>query len=436
MCDLVSVCSVAVRVREIRRSVCSVSVSVCLVRVVRVVLKKLTLMFKLITTSALTIALTATSAFSQDSRTDEIARAQAEKAGRLRPNVATGAEKSLAWLEGHFTDPSTVYTTFGGLYPSSGFAPGLAMRHSFGPARLNAGGAYSVRAYKSLYATLGFPELLNEKLDVQTHVRWIDATQVPFYGVGNDTTKDDRVNYGLKGLDSGGSIALKPVRWFRDWRRARRTCRSRIVAAKAAIHPSTPSPVPACRVCSPTPSTAMPMPSPRIDWRESPGYNRRGGLYSLTLHDMNDSDNPLSFRRVDAEVQQFLPILKEHWVLAFRGLVQTTDVDDNDVVPYYRLPTLGGSKRHRGYADFRFQDRHMMLLSGEYRWIPSRVLDMAFFVDAGKVTAERRDLDFNDLKTAYGIGFRIHGPTFTPLRFDIAHGDEGFRFHITGGIAY
>ena len=392
-------------------------------------------MFKLITTSALTIALTATSAFSQDSRTDEIARAQAEKAGRLRPNVATGTEKGLAWLEGHFTDPSTVYTTFGGLYPSSGFAPGLAMRQSFGPARLNAGGAYSVRAYKSLYATLGFPELLNEKLDIQTHVRWIDATQVPFYGIGNDTTKDDRVNYGLKGLDSGGSIALKPVRWFSIGGGL-----SYLQIEDRGGEGSDPS-------IDTIPSSGVPglftdtnyrdaTTFARIDWRESPGYTRRGGLYSLTLHDMKDSDNPLSFRRVDAEVQQFLPLLKEHWVLAFRGLVQTTDVDDNDVVPYYRLPTLGGSKRHRGYADFRFQDRHMMLLSGEYRWIPSRVLDMAFFVDAGKVTAERRDLDFNDLKTAYGIGFRIHGPTFTPLRFDIAHGDEGFRFHITGGIAY
>jgi outer membrane translocation and assembly module TamA len=77
-----------------------------------------------------------------------------------------------------------------------------------------------------------------------------------------------------------------------------------------------------------------------------------------------------------------------------------------------------------------------MLVSGEYRWIPSRVLDMALFVDAGKVTAESRDLDFKHLKTAYGIGLRIHGPTFTPLRLDVAHGKEGFRIHITGGVAY
>jgi hypothetical protein len=392
-------------------------------------------MFKLITTTALTIALTATSAFSQDTRTEELARAQAEKAGRLTPNVATGTEKTLAWLEGHFTDPSTVYLTFGGLYPSAGFAPGAALRYAFGQARLNAGGAYSFRAYKSAYASLDFPELFNDKLEIDTDVRWTDATQVPFYGVGNDTSKDDRVNYGLKGFDIGGSVALKPTRWFS-------------IGAGLALHhiedrggagsqPSIDtiagSGVPGLFTDTRYRDTSA---FAAIDWRESPGYTRRGGLYSLTFHDMNDTDNPLSFRRVDAEIQQFLPILKEHWVLGFRGLVQTTDVDDNDVVPYYRLPTLGGAKLHRGYADFRFQDRHMMLISGEYRWIPSRVIDMALFVDAGKVTADRADLDFNNLKTAYGIGIRIHGPTFTPLRMDVAHGKEGFRFHITGGVAY
>ena len=156
-----------------------------------------------------------------------------------------------------------------------------------------------------------------------------------------------------------------------------------------------------------------------------PGYTRRGGLYSLAWNDFKDADDDFSFHRFDAEIQQSIPLLKEHWVLAFRGLLRTTEVKDEQIIPYYLLPTLGGARLHRGYSDFRFQDRHVMLLSAEYRWIPSRVIDMALFVDTGKVAPERRDLDFDNLKTAYGIGFRIHGPNFTPLRLDVAHGDEG-----------
>ena len=386
-------------------------------------------------TIPLALALASTSAFAQDTRAEVIAQRQAEKAQRLEPNVPTRMEKTLEWLEGYFTDPNTAYLTFGGVYPSAGFAPGIAVRRAFGHARFNTGVAYSLRGYKAAYVSLGFPELAGDHVELDTHVRWTDATQVPFYGLGNDSLKDDRVNYGLRSLDAGGSVALKPVDWFRiGGGLALRQIEDR---AGTGTHPSietfTGSPIPGLSTDATyrqgTVFTA-------IDWRESPGYTRSGGLYSVALHDFNDRDNPLSFRRVDAEVQQMLPILKEHWVLAFRGLVQTTDVDDDQVVPYYLLPRLGGASRHRGYSDFRFQDRHLLLVSGEYRWTPSRVLDMAIFVDAGKVTRERGDLDFNGLKTAYGIGMRIHGPTFTPLRLDVAHGKEGVRVHITGGVGF
>jgi outer membrane translocation and assembly module TamA len=61
---------------------------------------------------------------------------------------------------------------------------------------------------------------------------------------------------------------------------------------------------------------------------------------------------------------------------------------------------------------------------------------MAIFVDAGKVTRVRSDLDFTGLKKAYGIGVRFHGPHFTALRLDVARGKEGVRIHFTGGIAF
>lgn len=383
----------------------------------------------------LVLALTPAPAFGQTTRAEEIARLQAEKATRLAPNEATATERTLEWLEGHFTDPNTVYLTFGGLYPSGGFAPGLAVRRAVGHARFNAGGAYSLRGYKLAHVSLDSPELADNKLEIATHARWLDATQVPFYGVGRDTSKDARVNYGLRALDAGGSVAFKPVRWFRiGTGLAHRQFEDRAGAGtRPSIEMHTGPAIPGLFTDTTyRQATAF----TAIDWRESSGYSRRGGLYSIALHDFKNSDHPLSFRRVDAEAQQLVPILKEHWVLAFRGLVQTTDVDAGQEVPHYLLPSLGGARLHRGYADFRFRDRHMLLASAEYRWLPSRVIDMALFVDAGKVARERRDLDFDGLETAWGVGLRIHGPTFTPLRLDVAHGKEGVRVHITGGVAF
>ena len=138
-------------------------------------------------------------------------------------------------------------------------------------------------------------------------------------------------------------------------------------------------------------------------------------MYSVALNDFRDREDTFSFRRLDADFRQYFPLLKEHWVLAFARQAQITDVEDGQVIPYYLLPSLGGANTLRGYSDFRFQDKHMLLLGAEYRWLPSRIVDMAIFVDAGKVAAERRDLDLDGLKTTYGIGIRFHGPTFTPF---------------------
>ena len=383
-----------------------------------------------------TLGLLAAPAFGQQSRADEIAQQQAEKDARLRPNTTTTVERAIDWFEDHFTDPTTLYLTFGDVYPTSGLAPGVAVRAALGRARLTVGGAHSLRSYKLAHASLDFPELAGDKLDVGTRLRWVDATQVPFYGLGNDSIRDARVNYGLRSLEAGASVAFKPVPWYRvgagiAWRRLEdREGAGRRPSIETLHSPLTaPGLLSDARYVETTAFTA-------IDVRESPGYTRRGGLYAVSLHDFRDGDNTLGFRRVDVDLRQYVPFLNEHWVFAFRGLLQTTDVTDTQVVPYHLLPSLGGAQTLRGYPDFRFQDKHLLLLGAEYRWLPSRIVDMALFVDAGKVAARRRDLNLSGLKTGYGIGIRFHGPTFTPLRVDLARGDEGIRAHITGGLTF
>ncbi len=82
---------------------------------------------------------------------------------------------------------------------------------------------------------------------------------------------------------------------------------------------------------------------------------------------------------------QHLPLLRETWVFSLHGLLQTT-LDDGDTVPFFLLPSLGSGSTLRGYGSWRFRDRHSLLMSGEFRWIPNRMgLDMAIFYDTGKV---------------------------------------------------
>jgi hypothetical protein len=176
----------------------------------------------------------------------------------------------------------------------------------------------------------------------------------------------------------------------------------------------------------------------QLDWRQPPGYTGSGGLYRVELQQYDErNDSNLSFRSLEGEVVQLFPFLRANWVIAVRGLVTVTDTDAGDIVPFYMLPSLGGSRAMRGFTSFRYRGNHRMLGSLEYRWTPARFMDMAIFYDAGKVAMRRSDLDFNDLESAYGIGARFHGPVGTIMRWELAHSREHLlRFIWTAGAPF
>jgi outer membrane translocation and assembly module TamA len=146
---------------------------------------------------------------------------------------------------------------------------------------------------------------------------------------------------------------------------------------------------------------------------------------AVTGHDFADFDDQHGFRRVDYDAIQHVPLGRDTWVLALRGRVETTFVGDGDAIPFFMLPALGGGSSLRGFASWRFRDRHSLLLSAEWRVLVNRFLDTAVFYDAGKVTSRMSDLDFDGLKNDYGFGFRFHGPIATPLRIELAKSNEG-----------
>ncbi len=112
-------------------------------------------------------------------------------------------------------------------------------------------------------------------------------------------------------------------------------------------------------------------------------------------------------------------------MLSLHGLASTTYLKSNQEIPFFMQPALGGGSTLRGFSSWRFRDRHSILFQAEMRVIASAFLDMALFYDAGKVTASRSDLDFDGLKTDFGVGFRLHGPMVTPLRIELAKSNEG-----------
>lgn len=143
-----------------------------------------------------------------------------------------------------------------------------------------------------------------------------------------------------------------------------------------------------------------------------------------------------SFRRLDAEVQQHFPFLRKKRVISFRALVSLTDTNPGQSVPFFMMHEVGGADSLRGYREFRFRDRNLIVMNLEYLWEAFSGLDMAIFGDAGKVASRRRDIDLSDLESDVGFGFRFNSIKSVFLRIDIGFSQEGTRFFFKFGPAF
>jgi outer membrane protein assembly factor BamA len=375
----------------------------------------------------------------QQLRSAVIAAEQAEKAKHLGPGQPTEAERRVSTLRETFLQPRDgLYPYFDSVYGGGGFTLGAGFLRYFGDrSTLDAHGLYSIKNYKLVEVTSTSPGHLSGRLDLDARVGWRDATRVGYYGLGIDTDQDERANYRFKQSYVGGAATLRPARWavvagglgYEHYD---------LAPGQGSAHPSiesTYTPVSAPGLGA-DPSFVHSELSGGLDWRTSPGYSRTGGYYGLALHRFSDPDDTFSFSRLDATVVQHIPVLNESWVLSVRGRVQST-LDDDDVVPYFLMPSLGGGSVLRGYSTGRFRDRHALITSAEWRWFPNRTaFDMAFFFDAGTVASRRADLWSERMQTDWGIGGRFHGPGQTPLRLEIAHGSDGWKLVLSGKPAF
>jgi outer membrane protein assembly factor BamA len=163
----------------------------------------------------------------------------------------------------------------------------------------------------------------------------------------------------------------------------------------------------------------------------------RGGRYQVTFSSYDDRElNKYSFRTTRIDLQQFVPFLRGHRVLAFRALAVLSDTSNAQAVPFYLSPTYGGLSVGRGYPTFRFRDRNLLALQAEYRYQVSPLVGGALFADAGQVAPSVGAIQWSEFKSTYGIGVRFGAAGGAALRFDLAFGGDRPTFIFGLGHAF
>jgi hypothetical protein len=362
-------------------------------------------------------------------RTSLIEQAQAEKAGALRPYTPRAAEKFLDSAEDYLLGGRlTWHPFFQSPYAGGGFVLGAGyLKHAGAYNRLDMRGSFTFSGYKRIEAHFLAPALFSRRATLSLLGGWREATAVGFYGLGSDSLVESRTNYGFRQPYGSVSFEARPSRRFL-------LLAGGLEVSQWEQTPGTGSAPSIETVYAPTtlpglgakPTYLHSEATVGIDWRTSPGYSRRGGFYGVTVHDFADADSQYGFARMDYDLVQHLPVLREAWVLSFHGRVETTSLKSGQEIPFFMLPSNGGGSSLRGFSSWRFRDRHRLLLQAEWRVIVNRFIDMAVFYDAGKVAAHRGDLNLDGLNSDYGLGFRLHGRVGTPVRVELAKSKEGF----------
>lgn len=117
-------------------------------------------------------------------------------------------------------------------------------------------------------------------------------------------------------------------------------------------------------------------------------------------------------------------------------------------LPFWILPSLGGSYTLRGYGPNRFTDEASVHASAEYRFwlvprgvgLPGQVrierIGAALFFDAGTVAESAVDLPDEDLLWSAGVGIRMTFDRQALFRIDYGWSDEGSNLSINYGLSF
>ena len=161
------------------------------------------------------------------------------------------------------------------------------------------------------------------------------------------------------------------------------------------------------------------------------------GAYQLAFEAVRDLESGRhDFHRWETEVQQRIPGFRPDQRLTLHGFLASTNTGAD--VPFYMLYTLGGSgglktfrpdmlggdgtrASLRGFRNYRFRDRDLVLMQAEYRIPLHRRVHTSVFVDAGQVAPRTSEL-FSDLRTNTGFSLSYVRKGKTVGRMDVGFG--------------
>ena len=369
------------------------------------------------------------------SRQEVLRRARADKAAALHAYAPGRLERWLSSLENEQTienlfevpSPSAggYYLTLGDITTGAGLTLGTGynMRSWWGDRMsLAVRAAGSLRRYWKAEVEAFFPRLAGGRVFVTASARRQDFPRVDYYGSGPDSRFENWTSYRYQDASVALTGGARPAGWLSLGGGVEYVAPS-LGQGQNGLIPSIEE------LFTESEAPGLDDPSEYVRYQlfaqmgnQAEGNPRSGGSYRVSYSLFDSRADGYRFDRWEFDLRQYVSFLRQRRVLAFRTVGSFLDPRGNGTVPFYLQPWLGGSHTLRGFRDYRLRDRHLILLQAEYRWEIFPLLETVLFYDTGKVAPTRRELNFSDFDTYYGVGVRLGTDSGVLFRLDYAMG--------------
>jgi hypothetical protein len=369
------------------------------------------------------------------SRAAEIQNERLSKAPTLVPDEPDRFEKWFIRGTGEirrFSKVGPVRIQIGGTGEGRGFSVGtnLTWKDRADDLRLSFSAVGSTREFYTLRTGALFPAIANRQVHINLDASHSDAPKLEYYGPGPDSEKGGRTNYRREDTTLEAGVA-----WYPHHRRLTAGFiagplfvnvgpgqDSRFASAETRY---TPAEAPGIDVQTDFFRTTGYV---DVDFRDFPANPHAGARAAVRYQRYTDlKKDRFSFDRFSAVAEQYFSFLNKKRVIALRAATDLSHHADDQAVPFYLQPTLGGPNDLTGFRRYRFTDNNRVLLNAEYRWEVSAGFEMALFADGGKVFHRVSDIGLTDLEYSAGFGFRFQSPDRVAFRVDTGFSREGFQ---------
>lgn len=269
------------------------------------------------------------------------------------------------------------------------------------------------------------------------YLLWTDAA---FFGIGNDSLKEDRSNFAHRQPAVWGSLGMDWGPQFKSML-AFRFEKNSISEGRNANYPSSTIWPDQSGQVLPALESQADFFTIDLDLEHFSLIQRENGAggweikANAAIYNQMNGD-AFNFTKGSLDVKRNIHLFYGR-LLSLRFATEITRPFKEGEIPFYYLSRLGQRQTIRGYFRGRFQDRDSALFSAEYRYplikrpsnLPS--MEAMLFVDLGKVSPDLfKESLFRNTHTSFGGGFRIYNRTNLDLHIILAKSSDGFRFYL------